>query len=56
MDGVPVLDVEEVYAVTENAFVAAFDSKSLSGVDSPEASLQLLTNFLFGRRLQAGIG
>jgi hypothetical protein len=35
MDGVPVLDVEEVYAVAENTFVITFDSKSLSGVDSP---------------------
>ena len=39
MDGVPVLDVEEVYAVTKNTFVVTFDSKSLSGVDAPEASL-----------------
>ena len=56
MDGIPVLDMEKVYAVAENAFVVTFDSKSLSGVDTPEASLQLLTNFLFGRRLREGIG
>ena len=39
MDGIPVLDVEEVYAVTKNTFVVTFDSKSLSGVDAPETPL-----------------
>jgi hypothetical protein len=56
MDGIPVLDVKEVYAVTENTFVVTFDSKPLSSMDSPEPSLQRLTNFLFGRRLREVIG